>query len=183
MPRFACTALVGLTMCGVAPVPSVMAQDVTGGIEGWVADARGAPLPDAVVTAVRPRTQQLGTAASNAKGHFRISLLPVGRYTIAVRLVGYRPVSIREVSVRLGTTTSLGVIRLEAGAVELPPLIAVAEPPLVDPSTAAGGGVLPSELFEALPVERNFHAIPTLLPQANASYFGDEVNIAGSSGT
>ncbi|HEY7637798.1 MAG TPA: TonB-dependent receptor plug domain-containing protein, partial [Gemmatimonadales bacterium] len=31
-------------------------------------------------------------------------------------------------------------------------------------------------------VERNFHAVPTLLPQVNLSYFGDAINIAGSSG-
>jgi hypothetical protein len=182
MFRFASSALIGLVTCGVPLAPGARAQDVTGGIEGWIVDARGSPLPDVVVTALRPRTTQLGITTSNAKGFYRLSLLPVGTYTIAFRRVGYRPVSIQGVAVRLGTTGSLGVTRLEAGAVELPEVIAFAERPLMDPTTTASGGVLHEELYETLPVERNFHALPALLPQANSSYFGDEVNIAGSSG-
>jgi hypothetical protein len=71
---------------------------------------------------------------------------------------------------------------MAGGAVTLPTVVVLADAPLLDPVTTAGGGNLSSDLFEALPVDRNSHALPTLLPQANLSYYGDEVNIAGSSG-
>jgi hypothetical protein len=89
---------------------------------------------------------------------------------------------VERVPVRLGATTGLGTIRLRLGAVTLQPVVVHGETPLLDPTSTAGGGNLSSDVFEALPVDRNSHALPGLLPQANLSYFGDEVNIAGSTG-
>jgi carboxypeptidase family protein/TonB-dependent receptor-like protein len=174
--------LAAVSMLGTGIVPAAEAQDVAGAVEARVVDFVGVPVPDVVVVAIGPHRRQLATATSNERGYFRLVALPVGTYTIVLRRVGYRPVSVERVTVRLGATTGLGMVRLEVGAVELPPVIVIGEQPVIDPTTSAIGGNLHSDLFEALPVERNFHALPGLLPQANLSYFGDEINIAGSSG-
>jgi hypothetical protein len=158
------------------------AQRVTGAVEGWVSDSGGVALETVVIVAFGRGGRPLGTAISDPRGHFRIGALPVGRCTILLRQLGYRPTRIERVSVRLGATVGLGLIRLERGALTLPPVLVLGEAPLLDPTTTAAGGNLPSELFEALPVDRNSHALPGLLPQANLSHYGDEVNIAGSSG-
>jgi hypothetical protein len=158
------------------------AQSVSGALEGWVSDSAGAALANVDVAALGPGGRFLGTALSDSRGHFRIVPLPVGRCTVVLRRLGYRPTRVERVPVRLGATTGLGLIRLRPGTLTLPPVLVRGETPLLDPTTARGGGNLPSELFEALPVDRNSHALPILLPQANLSYYGDEVNIAGSSG-
>lgn len=162
--------------------PGAGAQDVTGALQGLVADGAGAPLGDVVVTALRRAGGELGTTTSDAGGHFRLAGLAVDTLTLTLRRVGFQPLRIERVVVRLGTTTALGVVRLDRGAVELPPVVVEAPPPLIDPTTTASGGHLSSEVFAGLPIERNLHALPALLPEASASYFGDEVNIAGGSG-
>ena len=45
-----------------------------------------------------------------------------------------------------------------------------------------GGANLSSAEIERLPVDRNYRSTLPLLPQANISYFGDDVNLAGSTG-
>jgi hypothetical protein len=157
-------------------------QSVAGALEGWVADSAGSALASVDVVALGRGGRSLGTAVSDLRGYFRVGPLPVGSCTVVLRRVGYRPTRVERVLLRLGATTGLGLIRLRPGTLRLPPVVVFGETPLLDPTTARGGGNLPSELFEALPIDRNSHAIPTLLPQANLSYYGDEVNIAGSSG-
>jgi hypothetical protein len=171
-----------LAMLCICRAPRARAQDVAGVIEGWVMDAGGVPLPEVAITASGAYQSGLGTDASNAQGYFRLAALRVGSYTVELRRIGYRPLRMERVVVRLGTTTSLGVIHLEAGPVELPSVVVFAEQPLIDPTTTAAGGSLELDRYQALPVERNVHALSTLIPGANASFFGDEVNIAGSSG-
>jgi hypothetical protein len=163
-------------------VRTARAQSVTGALEGWVSDSAGVALASVNVVALGSGGSSLGAAMSDPRGHFRIVPLPVGSCTVVLRRVGFRPTRVERVPVRLGATTGLGLIRLRPGTLALPPLVVLGETRLLDPTTARGGGNLASELFEALPVDRNSHALPALLPQANLSYFGDEVNIAGSSG-
>ncbi len=158
------------------------AQGVTGAVEGWVADSARLPLDEVTVTAVTPGGRRLGRTTTDPRGHFRLGALPVGTCAVVLRRVGYGPVRVERVAVRLGATVTLGVIRLRPGAVTLPSVLVLGPGPLVDMTTTAGGGNLQSEVFEALPVERHLHALPALLPQANASDFGEGVNIAGSSG-
>ncbi len=174
--------LAALTLLCLCRAPQVLGQNVTGGVEGWIVDSGGVALADAVIAAARPDRQPLGTVSSNAQGYFRLTGLPVGSYAIEVRRVGYRPMRIERVAVRLGATTALQAIRLSPGVVELPTVMVLGERPLIDPTSTTVGGNLESDLYEDLPVERNFHALPTLLPEVNLSYFGDEINIAGSSG-
>ena len=179
VPSRGFAALVVLCAC---MAPRGRAQNVTGSVEGWVTERGGPPLGDVVVKAIGRGGRTLRSAISSERGHFRLAALPVGACTVVLRRVGYRPARIERVVVRLGATVGLGVVALSQGTVALPQVVVYGERPLIDPTTTAGGGNLPSELYEALPVDRNAHALPALLPQANLSYYGDEVNVAGSSG-
>lgn len=157
-------------------------QAVTGELEGWVVDPAGNPLAEALVTTEGPRLQLPRTAQSDPRGYFRIQAVPSGLYTVRLRLIGRRPIALQHVMVALDRTTSLGVIRLEPRAVELPEIIVSGERPVIDPSTTALATNLQAEDFSPLPVERNYRSIVALAPQANASFLGDETNIAGASG-
>ena len=90
--------------------------------------------------------------------------------------------TIHDVRIRVGATTGLGTIQLQSEAVSIPEVTVVSSPPMIDPvSTTTGGSLLPSE-FESLPVQRTYDKIIALLPQANESYLGDGVNVAGATG-
>ena len=171
-----------LALLGAALPSELRGQRVTGSVEGWVADTGGAALEGVAIVALGRSGRSLGSTTSDPRGHFRLTALPVDTISIVLRRVGYRPMRLQRVRVRLGATVGLGNLRLTPGTVSLSPVLVVVEAPLLDPASTAGGGHLPSELFEALPVDRTTRALPTLLPQADASFYGDDVNIAGGSG-
>ena len=56
------------------------------------------------------------------------------------------------------------------------------ERPLIDITSTSLGENLTNAQLEGLPLERNYQAISKLLPQANESYYGDGVSVAGATG-
>ena len=54
--------------------------------------------------------------------------------------------------------------------------------PLIDPAATFLGANLVAQDFAALPIDRDYRSMTTLLPQANQSFLGDAVNFAGSTG-
>ncbi|HEX9739184.1 MAG TPA: TonB-dependent receptor, partial [Ignavibacteriaceae bacterium] len=119
---------------------------------------------------------------TNNKGHFSIINLPVGNYNVKISFVGYRDVTVENVQIRLGKTTYLGEIKLEQQAISLPVVTISGEKYIIDPTSTTYGGNLTSKDVENLPIDRNYQSMISLLPQANLSYYGDGVNIGGSTG-
>ena len=171
-----CCALLCLT------VSTGRSQETAGALDGRAVDSLGAPLAGVVVTVTSPSLQGGRGTVANSEGFFRLPALPIGEYSVRVSHVGYREVTVEGVRIRLGATTSLGTVRLQSETVSIPEVTVVAAPPMIDPvSTTAGGSLLPTE-FESLPVQRTYDKIIALLPQANESYLGDGVNVAGATG-
>lgn len=160
---------------------SAGAQSVTGNLEGTIT-AGPAPAAEAQVTVRGPALQGERTTLTDAQGRFRVLALPPGRYDVTVRHVGYRPLVLRDVTVPLGRTTALESVNLEARAVELAPIVVTAERAQIDPTTASLGAGLTSTALADLPIGRDYLASVSLLPHANQSYYGDDVNIAGRTG-
>ena len=158
------------------------AQQTTGHIQGRVIGLGGEPLAGVHVTVTGPSLQGDRRSLSDNSGGFRLLALPAGSFTVRLTRIGYRPVVIEQVAVRLGHATALGSVTLEEQAAELAPLVVTADRPAVDPLTAGLGTDLPATMIEQLPVGRDYRSVVTLLPQANESYLGDGVNIAGGTG-
>ncbi|MFN2446177.1 MAG: carboxypeptidase regulatory-like domain-containing protein [Vicinamibacterales bacterium] len=68
----------------------VSAQIDTAAVVGRVADASGAILPGATVTATQEGTGVVSTTVTNASGEFVFPALRVGRYSVAAELSGFR---------------------------------------------------------------------------------------------
>src|SRR5207253_8619668 len=120
---------------------------------------------------------------SDARGRFILQSLPTGSYRIGIRRIGYGPMRFQDGPVRLGSTTSLGDVPLEARAVEIPEVVVSAATPVIDPVSAASGATLDSSQFLSLPSDRSFRSLIAYVPQANPSFYnGDGVNIGGSTG-
>jgi Carboxypeptidase regulatory-like domain len=105
-------AVVLLALSGVI----VSAQVSKGSISGTVIDPSGASLPDAEIRATALDTNQSVTTTSGSTGAFKVSLLPVGTYTMEVSKSGFRKASMSSVSVTPGVDTGLGGIKLEIGS-------------------------------------------------------------------
>ena len=96
-----------------------------GAIRGTVLDDRGAPVVDAMVTALSPLSSRLVT--TDARGRFRIDSLPSGLYVLRVHRTGF--VSTRREGVRIGAsggTFDINAIRLRRadGATVARPILA-----------------------------------------------------------
>ena len=120
---------------------------------------------------------------SDERGYCYILALPPGKVSITITHAAYQAVTIEDVFIQLGRTTHLGDIRLDTRIHELREIIVAGDKPRIDPTTTSSGANLRSSDFENLPVERNYRSIATLIPQANTSYYGDEVNIGGATGS
>ena len=163
-------------------VGNTWSQEVTGGLEGRVLNPQGEALAAVNITIRGASLQGVRSATSDEQGYFRVPALPVGSYTVKISHPAHQGVTYEDVSIRLGNTTTLGEVRLQLPTVEMPEIVVSGKRALIDPTSTTLGANLEARTYEALPVDRNFRSIITLIPQANASFLGDEVNISGSTG-
>jgi hypothetical protein len=161
----------------------MLGQSTTGDLEGWVFDTNGSPIVAANVTVTSADLQGTRGIATDERGFFRLLALPSGKYTVHLRHVSFQPVTFENVQIWLGKMTTLPEARLNQSSVEMGDVVVSGERPLLDPTSTTGGANLTLEKLEALPLDRNYRSIASILPNATQSYYGDEVNIAGSTGS
>ena len=101
------------------PALAALAQGANGSLTGKVFDAKGAPLPGAVVTLNGTSL----TTSTDREGEFYFGSVPAGSYTTNVSYLGL-PTKEQPVTVTAGTSTSLNttlgadVVQLQAFTVE-----------------------------------------------------------------
>lgn len=96
--------------------PANPQQPLVGSIQGIIRDQRGAPLPDAILTAtnidaVEPESHR-HTSGTDQYGIFEFVDLSPGRFSIAVHRKGYRDYMVPVVNVRPGEAVKLPDIRM-----------------------------------------------------------------------
>jgi hypothetical protein len=167
----------------VSSAEAGLSQEESGRINGRVVTKGGIPASGVRIAAQGASIQGTRIEISDARGYFGLPGLSVGTYRLRVSFIGYRPVVVDSVTVRLGRATTLSDLVLEPQAFELGEIVVTAEPALLDMSSAATATNLAAEQFTNLPTDRNFRSIVSLAPQANLSFLpNDEVNIAGGTG-
>ncbi len=156
------------------------AQDITGSLEGKVFDSTGTPLSGVNILLGSENLQGTRGTSTDERGYFQIIALPVGVYQVQITMVGFKKTVYTDIHILLGSTTSLGTIVLQQQSIETEEIIISGNKTLIDPTSTEYGGTLRSKDFENLPLDRDYKSIVALLPQANSSYLGDQVNFAGS---
>ncbi|HXF27127.1 MAG TPA: carboxypeptidase-like regulatory domain-containing protein, partial [Bryobacteraceae bacterium] len=82
--------LAAAIIAAMAALPiRTVAQAISGDLVGTVADASGAAVPNATVTATNGATNVKYTATSSGRGEYRISNLPPGTYTLSASASGF----------------------------------------------------------------------------------------------
>lgn len=98
-------ALHALTCAAVLLLPTLaraQAQATTGIIRGVVRDDRGAAVVGAAVTLLNTETNWSRAFRTSATGLYVGTPLPLGRYEVTVRAVGFEPAAQRDIVVRVG---------------------------------------------------------------------------------
>ena len=158
------------------------AQKITGNLESRVLDEEGNGISFVTVSVTSPDLQGTRIALSGSNGGFLLPNLPIGKYTVTISHVSYKDISFENVTVWLGKTTTMPDIRLTTQLHEAPEIVVTETMPVIDITTTAIGGNLVSDEIDVLPIQRDYRQIPALLPMANTSFFGDDVNISGGTG-
>ncbi|MFY9560699.1 MAG: TonB-dependent receptor [Terriglobales bacterium] len=147
-------------------VPAV-GQSFRGGIVGTIADASGASVAGAKVTATNTGTGLVREGTSDADGNYTFTELPLGTYSITATKQGFRT--------QTATNIQVGVEGPQRANLTLTPgrvdeVVEVqADVPLVETSSNTLGGTLQAEDFKELPVNgRDFMKMLTAVPGANA---------------
>jgi hypothetical protein len=85
------------------------AQAISGDLVGTVADATGAVVPNATVTAVNAATSVRTTASTNASGLYRLANLLPGIYKVSAEAAGFNLSIVKDVPVQLNQTATLNI--------------------------------------------------------------------------
>lgn len=88
-----------------------------GGITGTVADASGAPIPGANVTATNTATRGTRETTTNADGLYTFPSLPPGTYELKIELQGFKTAEVSAFKVDIQQTVRRDVA-LEVGALQ-----------------------------------------------------------------
>lgn len=161
---------------------SIFSQEITGDLECRIINEDGQPIYHAILDANSPSLQGTRSSLTNEDGYIRISLLPPGYYSLSIRHISYEEVKIDSIRIRLGKTTDIGEIKIESEPVEMQQVVVYDKKNLIDPTSTMTGGNLSLKEIDNLPLQRNFQAIPLLLPQINSSYYNDGISYIGTTG-
>ncbi len=179
--RLMCKTLL-LSLCAIACLTgSAFAQDLLtkGAIGGRVVDSAGAAVPNAKLTISGPTGDR--TEVANAAGEFEVQNLIPGKYTVKAEQSGFKTVSVPNVEVFVGKTSTLK-LTLDAG--NITEVIEVsAGAATVDQTSTAVGANLNDQVFSNLPVQRTVTSLFYLAPGATDGLNGGRANPSISGGS
>lgn len=161
---------------------SVDAQYVTGDLQLRLVDSLGQPIPSANVIVTGPNLQGVRGNVTDNLGNCAMLAISPGKVSVRLSHAAYQPAVIENVLIEIGKTTFLGEVHLQERIAGMPELLISGQRLTLDPRSTSYGSSLRSTDYHDLPVDRNYRHTAALMPQANASYYGDEANIGGATG-
>jgi hypothetical protein len=144
----------------------VVGQLTTADILGTVTDSTGAVVPNATVTLNNLGTNENRTTQSNNSGDYNFTLLPVGHYSITVKVPGFEASITKDLSVEAGDRARNDV-RLQLGS-ESTVVEVTSSTPLLQADSATVSSTVTAKSVQDLPLNgRNFVQLVALVPGAN----------------
>lgn len=157
-----CLTLLAALFC---TVPSALAQLTTADILGTVTDPTGADIPNASVTLLNLDTHTQRTVTSSSDGDYEFPLLPVGRYTVTVKVNGFKTSTTSPLSVEAGDTARSDIKMVLGG--EADTVTVEAQTPLLQADSATVSSTVTAKAVQDLPLNgRNFVQLVALVPGA-----------------
>jgi hypothetical protein len=151
-------------------------QDPTGVIEGTIADKSNSSVSNAHVTAKDLATGLTKQVVTDESGLFRLSPLPVGRYSLTVETPHFATLVEQPITVNVSETVRID-LQLEVASVQSNVTV-ISEAPLVDASTNTIGALVSGREILELPLNgRNFTQLGLL--QAGAAPLTSGLTSAG----
>jgi len=125
----------------------------SGNLRGVVTDSQGTPLPGVTITVTGSALMGSETAVTNARGAYRIPVLPPGLdYSVVAELAGFETTRREGVVVRVGMTVTIN-FELQEGTLE-EEITVVAPSPAIDVVSTKTNTIITPAALTNLPVPR-----------------------------
>jgi len=163
VPRCQSVRFFTAILCFWVSVSGVVRAQGLSDMRGTVVDSSGGALPGVQIVITNQATGTFREATSNADGSWYVPGLVPGAYQVSAELTGFKRFLRRDLSVIVGTTTTVPV-SLELGALE-ETITVTTESPLIDvTSKQIGGNIDTKELTQLPSITRNWLEYASLLP-------------------
>src|SRR5262245_20849180 len=127
---------------------SALAQS-TATVQGSVTDSKGAVLPNATVVVKHRATSTERTTQTDTDGNYQIAALPVGVYSIEVRVQGFKTQVADSVTLEVAKTVVQN-FQLEVGALSEQVLVS-SDVPVIETTTSSVGTVINQRTVQEIP--------------------------------
>jgi hypothetical protein len=158
-------------LVSLMPVRLLAQSATTGRITGTVMDEQRGVIPGATLTVSSPQLLGTRTSFTDGVGEFRFLALPPGTYSVKAELNGFEPVQFDNVLVNVNSTVILP-ITMKPAAVPVSVEVHAAVAPTVDTTSTQSGLTATSDVFESLPMRRDFYAVARLAPGVSPDAIG-----------
>ncbi len=171
--RFFLVPILVLCLAGLA-----FAQSSTGTIQGTVADAQGAVIPNASVTITNQGTNRAIVVTSNAEGLYSAPALDPGPYKVEVKETNFQTTT-QTVTLQTAQVVNLE-FKLQPGSTSQT-IEVTAAVPIVDTSTSGVSDVVVGRQITDLPLNgRNFTQLAELVPGVTRGQPGNQQSGQGN---
>lgn len=135
----------------------------TATVQGTITDAKGAVLPNASVTVKNSNTSFERTTQTDSAGNYQVSALPVGTYSIEVKVEGFKTQVADRVTLEVAKTVVQN-FQLDVGSISEQVLVS-SDVPIVETATTSVGTVINQRTVQEIPLNgRHFVDLGLLIP-------------------
>ncbi len=153
-------------------------QSSTGTIQGSVADAQGAVIPNASVTITNQATNRAVTLKSNSEGLYSLPALDPGSYKVAVEQSGFQK-TVKEVTLQTAQVINVDFALQPGKASEVVEVTSAT--PVVDTASSGVNDVVVGRQISELPINgRNFTQLASLVPGVTRGQPGNQQSGQGN---
>ncbi len=171
-----------LLICFVLLLATNAWAQATATIVGTVADASGKVIANASVTVTQKETGLTRQVTTNDRGFYVVPSLPVGTYTVAVEVKGFKRKSVTGITLQVGEEPRIDVA-LEVGEVSETVTI-TSQAPLLQTESASVGQVIDNRYTTQIPLNgRDFSQLILLTPGAVTRPGGFDLSTGASTGS
>lgn len=142
--------------------PSAMGQS-TATLQGTVTDSKGAVVPNAGVTVRNRSTSFERTTQTDHDGNYQVAALPVGIYSVEVKVEGFKTQVADQVTIEVAKTVVQN-FQMDVGAISEQVLVS-SDVPVIETATTSVGTVINQRTVQEIPLNgRHFVDLGLLIP-------------------
>ena len=135
----------------------------TATLQGTVSDSKGAVLPNATVLVRNRNTSAERTTQTDSDGNYQFAALPVGLYTVEVRVEGFKTQVADQVTIEVAKTVVQN-FQMDVGAITEQVLVS-SDVPVIETATTSVGTVINQRTVQEIPLNgRHFVDLGLLIP-------------------